>query len=314
MATTTLLRIKASLGDDLRRLTAPSSISLSDLHALVAARFDTHSPLNLKWLDEDSDRVTIASEDDLREALDSATANASVRLFVDEVPRAKAAPQKQPRSEPQLGDAPQATPHTPESQPCRTIPGEPITEPSTKPSVNPESTTASATPNCASKQLVDAIRGWGAVRSGAAPCELFRMFVNGGGYPRRRRQEPEPATQVPAGVFGGVKPFGDAVAEELRRACAAQGPNTFAVLPQYGGLRVFGEGIVAEIKRAVEQRQQQQAEASRVAFPQEWEGALAELVEMGFEEASARSVLVETNGELKTAVKALVCAEREGRK
>jgi len=46
------------------------------------------------------------------------------------------------------------------------------------------------------------------------------------------------------------------------------------------------------------------------AFPEDWVGILADCVEMGFPEASAKKALTETDGKLKNAVKILVQGER----
>merc|ERR1711970_997782 len=51
-------------------------------------------------------------------------------------------------------------------------------------------------------------------------------------------------------------------------------------------------------------------EATGDEFPAEWAGLLRDLVEMGFEEESSKEVLVQGNGDLKAAVKALVDMER----
>merc|ERR550514_823816 len=52
------------------------------------------------------------------------------------------------------------------------------------------------------------------------------------------------------------------------------------------------------------------AEATEATFPAEWAGLLRDLLEMGFEEESSKEVLVQGNGDLKAAVKALVDMER----
>jgi len=58
------------LGDDTRRITG-SFPSLDDIHTSIAARFNTSSPLELKWVDEDGDHVSLVSGDDLLEAFQS---------------------------------------------------------------------------------------------------------------------------------------------------------------------------------------------------------------------------------------------------
>lgn len=51
--------------------------------------------------------------------------------------------------------------------------------------------------------------------------------------------------------------------------------------------------------------------APKPVFPEEWAQLLADLEEMGFETQSSKDALVETNGDVKEAVKALIRAERE---
>jgi len=61
---------KAVFGDDVRRITAPATISLAELTEMLQQRFGVSS-MTLKWTDEDGDMITIADDTDLQEALTS---------------------------------------------------------------------------------------------------------------------------------------------------------------------------------------------------------------------------------------------------
>merc|ERR1719158_105920 len=91
--------IKASLNDDLRRLSVPRNISLQELQDALRARFDTEHEFSLKWLDEESDHVTIQTLEDLQEAFGNSE---KLRLFL--VPREMSAADRRHDSSEQLKD------------------------------------------------------------------------------------------------------------------------------------------------------------------------------------------------------------------
>jgi len=68
MATSTIT-IKATLGDDTRRLSVAESVldSFETLRTLLTNRFQLTQPLAIKWIDEDMDEITLASDRDLAE-------------------------------------------------------------------------------------------------------------------------------------------------------------------------------------------------------------------------------------------------------
>jgi len=74
------ITIKASLNDEMRRLTVCNGTELTQLRAILAARFEIPDAFALKWIDEDGDAVTIANHDDLTEAL--ATSGGKLRLLL----------------------------------------------------------------------------------------------------------------------------------------------------------------------------------------------------------------------------------------
>lgn len=75
--------IKAALGSDVRRISVPSTTSFEDLKKQLVVRFGVAGSLALKWVDEDGDQVTIANENDLREAFDSMD---KLRFIITEEP------------------------------------------------------------------------------------------------------------------------------------------------------------------------------------------------------------------------------------
>merc|ERR1719171_1130448 len=62
------ISFKAVFGDDVRRITAPATISLTELTEMLQQRYSVSS-MTLKWTDEDGDVITIADDTDLQEAL-----------------------------------------------------------------------------------------------------------------------------------------------------------------------------------------------------------------------------------------------------
>merc|ERR1719399_1456451 len=62
------ISFKAVFGDDVRRITAPATISLTELTEMLQQRYSVSS-MTLKWTDEDGDMITIADDTDLQEAL-----------------------------------------------------------------------------------------------------------------------------------------------------------------------------------------------------------------------------------------------------
>merc|ERR1719158_918822 len=64
------ISFKAVLGDDVRRITAPATVSLAELSEMLQQRYGVSS-MTLKWTDEDGDMITIADDNDLQEALTS---------------------------------------------------------------------------------------------------------------------------------------------------------------------------------------------------------------------------------------------------
>jgi hypothetical protein len=63
------ITIKASLDNDLRRISVERTISLEELVNTLQARFTTDDDITLKWVDEDGDHVTLDSSADLTEAM-----------------------------------------------------------------------------------------------------------------------------------------------------------------------------------------------------------------------------------------------------
>jgi len=63
------ITIKASLDNDLRRISVERTISLEELVTTLQARFTTDDDITLKWVDEDGDHVTLDSSADLAEAM-----------------------------------------------------------------------------------------------------------------------------------------------------------------------------------------------------------------------------------------------------
>merc|ERR1719158_2416634 len=64
------ISFKAVFGDDVRRITAPATVSLAELTEMLQQRYGVSS-MTLKWTDEDGDMITIADDNDLQEALTS---------------------------------------------------------------------------------------------------------------------------------------------------------------------------------------------------------------------------------------------------
>lgn len=80
-----LCNVKCAICDDIRRLSVPSDVSLSNLHAIIRERFELHpdEDVSLTYQDEDGDTITIAHDHDLREAFRLAAGGLSLRFRVE---------------------------------------------------------------------------------------------------------------------------------------------------------------------------------------------------------------------------------------
>ncbi len=77
--------LKVTFDGDLRRISVPTSISLADLKKRLANMFANFEELKLQYSDDEGDRITITSHDELEEAMRvAASTNNILRLFVSE--------------------------------------------------------------------------------------------------------------------------------------------------------------------------------------------------------------------------------------
>jgi hypothetical protein len=77
--------LKVTFDADLRRISVPTSISLGDLKKRLANMFANFEELKLQYSDDEGDRVTITSTDELEEAMRVAASTKNIlRLFVSE--------------------------------------------------------------------------------------------------------------------------------------------------------------------------------------------------------------------------------------
>ena len=98
------LAIKIILDDDVRRFTVPPRTSFAELQQQIISRFELAERVRLRYKDDESEMCTIASDDELREAMRlAALATPPILRILIVLPVVAAARPAEPRSSAENG-------------------------------------------------------------------------------------------------------------------------------------------------------------------------------------------------------------------
>jgi len=118
-----MVKIKTQLNDDLRRHTVDAQTTLAQLEQLVRAAYDIPeaAALQMRYLDEDGDLISLAHDDDLREAFLPVASSGTLRIHLSatEAPAVEQKAAKKPKFAEAEMEAPPA--HTTTLQALRSL-------------------------------------------------------------------------------------------------------------------------------------------------------------------------------------------------